>query len=64
MNWRNEEMKAPRLKAKPRTIGYMRYLSKMKDLGPRTNESRPKTKIKDSKTWFQDPKPKLKDQEL
>ena len=28
-------MKAPRLRAKPRTIGYMRYLSKMKDLGPR-----------------------------
>ena len=28
-------MKALRLKVKPRTIGYMRYLSKMKDLGPR-----------------------------
>ena len=45
MNWRNEEMKVPRLKAKPITIGYMRYLSKMKDLGPRamSEDQRPRT---------------------
>ena len=45
-------MKAPRFRAKPRTIGYMRYLSKMKDLGPRrmSQDQRPRTQRSGFKT--------------
>ena len=43
-------MKALRLKVKPRTIGYMRYLSKMKDLdqeqGLKDLVSKPKSRVR------------------
>ena len=57
MNQGNEEMKAPR---SGQSQGAWLHEISIHNEGSRTkkNESRPKTK--DSKIWFQDPKPKPK----